>query len=263
VLETERHAPCKRMRATRFEFELGTRTFECGGREEVVMKFAYAVGSVLTIGFATLVASRASADEGSPTVDTSIARTPHRQDYLFPAPGAFSASLSTGVPFVALGEVAYGVSDGFALGLLGGATPIVMGAGVRPRGVVFHDGPTRITLTVPVLYYPPTSTDDAWMLARPTALVEHSFDSGVRLNAGVGAVAAACTDSLFSLGREHSSKFMGGAWNTAEIGGAVALSSKTSLFGEATAVLHGVAPAGRDWIGGPPVIVAVGVATSL
>jgi hypothetical protein len=192
---------------------------------------------------------------------TASPKTAH--DYLFPKAGGWATSLATGVPFVALGEVAYGIGDRFALGVMGGATPVVMGIGVRPRVVVFDAGNLRSVVTMPILYYPKTSTGDPWVLARPTALMEYTAASGVRLSGGLGGIGAACTDSLFSLGRTHSKTVMGGLWNTVAAGGAFAISGKTSLFAEATAVLRGVQFAGREWVGGPPVIAEIGVATTL
>jgi hypothetical protein len=98
------------------------------------------------------------------------------------------------------------------------------------------------------------------MLTRPTLMLESVFASGLRLSAGIGLIAAACTDSLVTLGKERT--MMGGVWNTATAGGAVPLSAHTSLFGEASLVMQGFTPA-RDWIGGAPVVAIVGIATSL
>jgi hypothetical protein len=184
-------------------------------------------------------------------------------DYLFPARGRFSAALSTGIPFIALGEVAYGIGDGFAVGLLAGTTPIIPGVGLRPRGVLAKTGPIRVDLTVPILYYPPTRSDEAWILVMPTLQVEVVFTRGAVVKIGAGAVGAAYVDWLTSLGRDRGSGRVGGVWDTLEVGGALPLSSKTTLFGEATGVFQGYKPAGREWIGGPPVVIALGVTTAL
>jgi hypothetical protein len=184
-------------------------------------------------------------------------------DYLMPGAGHLSGSVATGIPFLALGEVAYGISDGFALGVLGGVTPIVSGIGVRPRGVLLHWGEERFELVVPVLYYPRTGDREPWVLARPTLSFEHAFSSGARANFGLGVVGASCIESILTLGHDHDVKFMGGAWDTVAVGGALPLSRRASLFGEATAILAGVRPAGRDWVGGPPLVVALGVESSL
>jgi hypothetical protein len=225
-------------------------------KSHVILGFAVAA-------FLSVLSSKARAVEESSHAELPPLASSPRHDYLFPKAGHFTTSLATGVPFVALGELAYGVGTRFSFGAMGGATPVVTGLGIRPRGILFSVGSTRATLTVPIFYYPKTSTGDPWMLARPTLLFEHAFGSGARLSGGLGVIGAACTDSIFSLGREHSGTFMGGLWNTVAVGGAVPLSSKTSLFAEGTAILRGVRFAGRDWVGGPPFAIEVGVATDL
>jgi hypothetical protein len=76
----------------------------------------------------------------------------------------------------------------------------------------------------------------------------------------MGAIAAACTDSIVTLGKEHTME--GGIWNTAGVGGALPLSSGTSVFAEGSLIMRGVVPA-NDWIGGMPVVAFAGVTTRL
>src|SRR5688572_5933359 len=64
-------------------------------------------------------------------------------DPSFPGGGHLSTSLATGVPFPALGEVALGIGDRFAVGVIGGATPKVPGFGIRPRLALFDTGRVR------------------------------------------------------------------------------------------------------------------------
>jgi hypothetical protein len=189
-------------------------------------------------------------------------------DGLFPSSHHFSATFASGVPFVGAGEVAYGFGDRFALGAMVGVTPNIgtmegtLGVGVRPRGVVFASGPWRSVLVVPVLYYPKVDGFgdlDPWMLAQPTLTVERSLGRDASVHAGAGLIAAACMESITTLGKDHD--MMGGVWNTATVGGAIRVSSRTTVFGEAGLVLRGVAPA-SDWIGGPA-IAFVGVTREL
>jgi hypothetical protein len=79
----------------------------------------------------------------------------------------------------------------------------------------------------------------------------------------MGVVGASCIESIVTFGREHDRKVMGGVWNTVGVAGALPIGRHTSLFGEVTAILAGVRPAGSDWIGGPPIVVALGVETGL
>jgi hypothetical protein len=212
----------------------------------------------------TLESSRAVTDEpiGSPQPIPA-------PDYLFAPAGTFSITLASGIPLLGIGELTYSPTDRFAMGAVVAGTPDlprVQGTaaiGLRPRGVVLVEGSWRSVLVVPILSYPkvPGFGDrDPWILARPTLTLEKTFVSGVRLSVGVGLIAAACTESLFTLGQEHT--MMGGVWNTASFGGAVPISARTSLFGEASLIMRGVVPA-NDWIGGAPIVALVGIATSL
>lgn len=193
-------------------------------------------------------------------------------DYLFPGRGNLSASLATGVPFLGIGELAYGIGDGFALGAMAAATPdigSVQGTtafGLRPRGVVYRRGPWRSEVVVPVLYYPSIdgfgATRDPWVLARPEVALERLLASGARVNLGLGIIAAACTESLVTFGERHSATVMGGVWESVRLGAAVPLSGRASLFGEASLVLRGALPA-RDWIGVAPAVAVLGVSWRL
>jgi hypothetical protein len=64
--------------------------------------------------------------------------------YLFPGDGRIGATLATGAPFAAIGEISIGAGDRFAAGALVGAGPFSGGivTGVRPRVDALHLGPT-------------------------------------------------------------------------------------------------------------------------
>src|SRR5438552_7891888 len=126
-------------------------------------------------------------------------------DELFPEAGTFSGAFATGIPYVAIGEVAYGVSDRFALGVVGGITPTTVGAGLRLRGVLFEKGGDRVVLGAPILYYPPTGGlgDEPWMLTMPSLLFERRFESGGKIHFGAGIAAATCLDAIFGADGPH------------------------------------------------------------
>ncbi len=206
-------------------------------------------------------------------VDDAVSPGPaSRVDYLFPRGGELSASLGTGIPFLAVGELTYGVGDGFALGGLAAATPDVGNVqgtttvGVRPRGVLVRAGMWRSVVVAPVLYYPSVAgfggQRDPWVLTRPEITLERALDSGAQVNVALGFIAAACTESLMTLGKERSPTVMGGVWNTVRVGGAIPISHRTSVFGEASLVLRGVLPA-PDWMGAAPAIAIVGLTVGL
>src|ERR1041385_5669844 len=80
----------------------------------------------------------------APDVSDRVSRpeAPIAPDYLFPRQGNTSLTASSGIPFLGIGEVAYGFSDKLALGAIGGITPTVVGFGIRGRGLLYerHDG---------------------------------------------------------------------------------------------------------------------------
>jgi hypothetical protein len=92
-------------------------------------------------------------------------------------------------------------------------------------------------------------------------MLERRFRSGVRANVALGLIAAAYAESPFTQARERGAGPANGIWNTVSLGGAIPLSARSSLFGEAALVMQGVQPA-RDWIGVSPVIAFLGVETS-
>jgi hypothetical protein len=186
-------------------------------------------------------------------------------DYLFPRQGNTSLTATSGIPFLGMGEVAYGFSNRFAVGAIGGITPTVVGFGVRGRGLVFEreDGALRVALVVPVLYYPKThqAGEEPWFLTNPTLRFESEVSTGWRLHAGLGLVAAACAESVFGM-EDDGEEFMGGVWNTLPFGTSLRLSRNWDLFADAQLVLKGVRLT-DEWVGGPPFTLALGVTTRL
>jgi hypothetical protein len=225
-----------------------------------------AIVAVMMTAWTAAAPARAAENDMDPSARSE------RGDYLFPRAGGFSASLGTGLPFLSIGEVAYGVGPGFSAGAVVAATPDAAGlkgtaaVGVRPRGVLFRAGRWRSALVASALYYPSVpgfgGPRDPWVLVRPELTLERRMDSGAWVNVGVGVVGAACLESLLTLGKEHDPTVMGGVWDTARIGGAVPLSGGASLFGEASLVMSGVVPA-RQWIGVVPVVAVIGVEVGL
>lgn len=189
-------------------------------------------------------------------------------DPAFPGGGHVSTSLATGVPFPALGEVALGIGDRFAIGVIGGATPKVPGFGIRPRLALFDTGRVRGIVAAPSLYYP--FTDDAggnpWVLTRPSFVVEHRWRSGVRLGGGMGFVAAAST-AYFAGDKKApgygEQGFESGLWNTVNVTFSAPVSRTASVFAEGALVMRGIRLAGDEWVGGVPFTVALGVATDV
>lgn len=187
-------------------------------------------------------------------------------DYLFPEGGHAALGLASGIPYVGLAEVTYGFSDRFALGAIGGATPRVWGAGLRPRLVLWESAPVRVFAVMPSFYYPVTNgpANEPWVLFYPSARVELQASQSVRLHTGMGIVAAACVNELFGRDEDQHAHHealeagepMFGAWNTLLVGGAWQLGAHYHVHAELALVLEGVRVAPETWIGGPPPLVA-------
>ena len=153
-------------------------------------------------------------------------------DYLFPAKSSSTITVGSGLPYVGIGEYAYGVSDRFSAGLLIGATPKVMGYGFRLRAVLYENGDQnfRMTFRVPTFYYPQTKDlgGEPWWLTFPVVATEWKFASGVRLSADAGVLATVCAESLshslFGTGHHEEMEEMGFEGSTMySIGGGVAI----------------------------------------
>src|ERR1019366_6176279 len=122
---------------------------------------------------------------------------------LFPTPGRPSLSAATGLPFLAIGEVGLGLTRGVALGAIGGVTPSVLTAGVRPRFLIRASERYAGMLSVPMLWYPKASApgpgnmgSTACVLARPELMLDVSPNPRVHVAGGVGLIAAASTLAL-------------------------------------------------------------------
>jgi len=180
-------------------------------------------------------------------------------------------TVATGIPYVGIVEYAYGISDRFSAGAIIGITPKIPGYGVRLRGTIHERGDRfRVYVRAPVLYYPRTKDlgGEPWVLTWPVVSAEWKIESGTRLSVGGGFVAAACVNSLLGLEEEEEETeggegFMGGFWNTLHAGVAFPIRPRLMFQGELSAVLSGAKVAGGDWVGGPPVILVLGLSYGL
>jgi hypothetical protein len=193
-------------------------------------------------------------------------------DNWLPGANQVSATLATGIPFLVTGELSLGVTDHMAIGVLGGATPTVSGFGARPRGAIPFDDRLRLLLSAPVIYYPRHSDGPAWWLTRPSAAFEWRPLDNWRLGAGGGGVGIATHDALFggdpgdttssAYGRQFHNR-RSDLWWTLNVLASFAVSQKTQIFADATCVFRGYEPVRGDWIGKLPLLVFLGVSTTL
>jgi hypothetical protein len=200
---------------------------------------------------------------------------------LFAIPGRVSLSAATGLPFLGIGEAALGFTHGVAIGVVGGVTPSVLTAGIRPRFRVRTSDRVSLVLVVPMLYYPSASAPGpgnigrtSWVLTRPEVFLDGEVTERLHVAGGMGIIAAASTVALankaegkpFALpayagSTDTTHGFAGGLWNTVCTHASYAVASSTHLFAEASLVLRGVVPA--DNVGGPPIVVTLGVQQTL
>ncbi len=195
---------------------------------------------------------------------------------LFPGKKTLTTSVATGLPFLGIGEVGVGVTDGFAIGVVGGITPSVVTAGIRPRFRVRTSQNTALMLSAPMLYYPRASApgpgnigSTSWVLTRPELMLDGVVSDRWHVAGGMGIIAAASTVSLgqtlegnefrvpaYNGATESKKGFAGGVWNTVCARASFAWSPRTHLFAESSVVLQGIRPA--EGVGGVPLVVTTG-----
>jgi hypothetical protein len=200
----------------------------------------------------------------------------HAGGDLFPTPGRPSVSAATGLPFLGIAEVGMGITNGFAIGIVGGVTPSVLTAGIRPRFRVRTSERIAFMLSSPMLWYPKASApgpgnigNSTWVLARPELMLDGTVSDRVHIAGGMGIIAAASTEAIANKlqGKEFAVPayagssdvkhgFAGGVWNTIAMHSSYALGPQTHLFAEGSLVMSGIALA--DNVGGPPFVVNFG-----
>ncbi|MFT6338083.1 MAG: hypothetical protein ACI86M_003238 [Saprospiraceae bacterium] len=119
----------------------------------------------------------------------------YSQDPLFPAKNNSLIMVGTGIPYVGIAEYTYGFADRFSAVILIGSTAVVLGLGLRIKGILYQKNENfRVTAKTSILYY--LKTKDLGgvprVLAWPTINTEWKRDSGIR-------AAAACVNSLLGL----------------------------------------------------------------
>lgn len=230
--------------------------------------------SVVSFLFVLSLHRLASAASEAEAVTEALPRW--KADPLFPGAGHGSIGAATGVPFVGMGEIAYAPTEGFALGAIVGATPNVLGVGIRPRVGVRLSERMRVALVTPALYYPTgeglVGNGPPWFLLQPALRLERSVgDIGyVHVSAGaIGALGLPSRDQNGEMvvtynGRRVVEKDTPwGVWNTVGGGAALSIFDRTVFFADAMLIMRGLRLAGDEWIGGPPVAFTVGLARVL
>ena len=212
------------------------------------------------------------------TIAQSVMNSSGNADHLFATKKQSMAMVATGIPYLGIAEYAYGMSNRTTVGLLVGVTPNVVGYGFRFRTILLQNEPDfRVYARIPFFYYDRTEKlgDEPWVLAWPAVNAEWKLQKGTRISAGAGLVAAACAHSLLGIdthedvhhdhshGHSHhhspENGFMGGVWNTYQVGLSHPLSTRVIFQAEFATVMEGFDIASDRWVGGPPVIFMAGI----
>jgi hypothetical protein len=182
-------------------------------------------------------------------------------DHVINRKGESRITLVTGIPFVGVAEYAYGVTDRFTVGVLGGMTPAVEGYGFRMRGVVYQKtNRYRVYFCTPVIYYPRLSGGDPWWLARPNINFEWVNKNNVRYKFGGSLFLATSNNSLF--GDAEKATLDPDIWSSIHAGMSLPLSGNFSFQTEVSYVSKGVKPI-KDFVGAPPVVLVLGFSYTL
>ena len=210
------------------------------------------------VGFTAFVPESTSGalnfDPGRTTLDRAGLRPadgPAAHDYLFPRAGQSLTTLLTGVPYAAIAEYSYGITDRFSVGAIAGvledASP---GYGVRFRYILAQPSRDfRVHFRLPIILYPQAKSFgcpgcEAWFLTWPAVNAEWRLSRGLCVWAGAGLVATACASTVFHTRNEAMERGEGvheGRWNTLQFGFSKSLSRRTSFQLEAAAVMQGTA----------------------
>lgn len=185
----------------------------------------------------------------------------HLFDHVINRKGESRFTFATGIPFVGVAEYAFGVTNRFTVGVLGGLTPVVEGYGLRMRSVIYQKNDFyRVYFCTPIIYYPNLSGGDPWWLTRPNINFEWVTKSNVRYKIGGSAILAASNNSLF--GDTAKATLKPDLWSSVHGGVSIPLSGSVSFQTEISYVSKGVQPI-KDFVGAPPVILVLGVSYTL
>jgi len=178
----------------------------------------------------------------------------HAYDHVLNYRAQSRLTLATGIPYLAIGEYAYGLSDRVTLGVMAGVTPSVEGYGIRVRTVVHQTDPRyRVYFCTPVFYYPNAhiSGHGSWWLTRPNINFEWMTPGGFRYKVGGSVIAVASASEPVSF------------WDAVHSGISFPVGPVVTLQLEASLVTRGLQVTGTNWVGGPPVILVLGTSWAL
>jgi hypothetical protein len=145
-----------------------------------------------------------------------------RNDPHLPSKGRLNGALlttysSANPPPILIGDLMYGVSDRFAVGLSGGTTGTLALYGIRVNASVFQREYFRVLFRFTSIYYPERNgpflfdRDDEyvmpWMLSMAVTDAEFRTKKGLRWSLGIGLLETHCINDMkmwFGMPHDHS-----------------------------------------------------------
>lgn len=205
-----------------------------------------------------------------------------QHDYLLPGKGKSMFEFYSGIPYVAVAQYGYGISNKVSLGIFYGYTPFEKGYGLRLKAVIAQPSASfRFNVKSTFIYYPGMKKDDGepWVLAWPTLNGDLKLKNGARVWAGVGLIGAACVEYLFKPGghgeeddhvhegphpmppKEEEDMFS--LFNTFQLGYSKPLSRNWSFIAEVAPVMEGFKlKSPNGFLDTAPIIVTLGLSCS-
>jgi hypothetical protein len=188
----------------------------------------------------------------------------------------------SGLPYVAIGQYAYGFSNRVSVGVIYGYTPFEKGYGLRVKAVIAQSPESfRLNFKSPLIYYPGMKKEDGepWALAWPTVNGEWKLKNGSRIWTGVGLVGAACVDYLLGTEEDEPDGPESGPWdppmpsgeemkmyslfNTFQFGYSKPLSNHWSFVAEVAPVMEGFKlKSPNGFLDTAPVVLTIGISGS-
>lgn len=187
------------------------------------------------------------------------ARAQHSFDHVINRGGEVRISLLGGIPIVGSTEFAYGISDRFTFGVLGGFTPFEEAVGIRMRTVLYREVESfRIYYCTPVILYPQTRRvdPDPWFIIRPNINFEWMKGSNFRYKLGGSIIGSSSYHDLF--GDKSRARHPQEIWTAVHAGLSLPLGKALSFQAEISYITKGIQPV-NDFFGGPPFILITGL----
>lgn len=135
----------------------------------------------------------------------------NQNDPHYPLKGRFNAGILTTYsgltpPPVLIGNVTYGISNKFSVGIVGGTTGNLAVTGIKLNAVIFQRNNFRLAYRMISVYYPErngTFLFDRtnkhvmpWMLSMGVVDAEWRTDKGIRWSLGMGLMETHCVDGM-------------------------------------------------------------------